>query len=151
MFFYQTKIYSSTVDKVLDIINKNSFPDVSENTCTYNGYQTGNIINFFSPSLVEEILPLNNFSKKCFHFHYIEYFNGGHQKEHNHAKFENFSSILYLNDSDGDTVFGDPINKSITPEKGTIVVFDAKIIHRGEQSFKNKKILVGGIERKINV
>jgi len=61
---------------------------------------------------------------------------------------EQYSFVLYLNDSDGDTVFESPINKNITPKKGRLVVFSSDIMHFGLQTFKNKKVLVGAINRK---
>ena len=76
---------------------------------------------------------------------YIKYNEGGHQKEHFHQT-DDYSFILYLNNSDGDTVLKDPVHKKFSPEKGKIVVFNGKILHYGEPSFKGKKILVGAIK-----
>ena len=109
------------------------------------GFQTYNIVNMFSRDLLKKIVPINELHKKIFHIHYIQYNKGGYQTEHLHEP-DDYSFILYLNNSDGDTVIKHPINKKFTPKKGKIVVFNAKILHYAEPSFKNKKILVGAIK-----
>ena len=38
----------NTVDKILDCIKNNNFEDISFRTMTEKGFQTGNIINYFS-------------------------------------------------------------------------------------------------------
>ena len=50
--------------------------------------------------------------------------------------------IIYLNNSDGPTVFEAPINKKVMPIKGKSVIFDGHIFHHGEICFNNKEILV---------
>ena len=93
------------------------------------------------------MIPYKDFYNRVFHIHYINYFEGGHQETHNHSKTERFSFILYLNDSDGETVFEEPIFKKIKPTKGLLVLFKADFLHCAEKSFNNKKILVGAIDR----
>jgi len=147
-FFYVTKVYDSVVDKILDIISKNNFVDESFYSATVNGFQTPNIIHLFPKELLQDILPVNNFYESLFHLHFINYKPGGSQNRHHHLMTEQYSFVLYLNDSDGDTVFESPINKNITPKKGRLVVFSSDIMHFGLQTFKNKKVLVGAINRK---
>jgi hypothetical protein len=146
--FHDTFIDESTVDKTLEIINKNNFQDESFHTATVNGFQTPNIINLFSEKLLRDIIPVDNFYKSIFHLHYINYRPGGSQNRHNHLMTEEYSFILYLNDADGDTVFESPINKNITPKKGRLIVFSSDIMHFGLQTFNNKKVLVGAINKK---
>ena len=86
---------------------------------------------------------------KIYHIHYIKYNEGGYQKEHNHAHNEKYSFILYLNNSSGDTVFKEPINKRITPELGKLIFFKANVFHRGEITNSTKKILVGGVDENV--
>ena len=82
-----------------------------------------------------------------FHLHFIDYDKGGYQKPHNHVKTEKYSFILYLNDSDGLTYFEEPINEKITPKKGKTLVFKSDVNHGAEASFKNKRVLVGAMDK----
>ena len=145
--FFQTKILSNTVKEIFNNINKNLIL-TNENTCTINGKQTTNIFPYFSKKIINEILFFSDFNKKLFHLHFIDYDKGGYQKPHNHVKTEKYSFILYLNDSDGDTVFLiDNKKVAVTPKKGKLVVFSSDIMHYALKSFKNKKILVGAIDK----
>lgn len=118
-------------------------------TTTYNGYQTGNVLY---PTLKNNLLRILNhyfnLSKiDFFHMHLIEYMKEGYQDKHDHNKHEDISFILYLNDSDGDTIFhvdGKEIKEK--PEKGKIILFDANIKHQALVSNLNKKVAVGGIK-----
>ena len=146
MLFFKTKIDSSVVDEINNVINKNKdkFLDVSNDTCTEKALQSQNIINFFDENLKIKMMNNQCLYQDIFHIHYIEYENSGFQREHNHAKYEEYSFILYLNDSIGDTVFP---HARISPEKGLLIIFDSKLDHRGDKSL-NKKILVGAIKKK---
>ena len=144
---YNYNISNNTVKKILNLLSGKNFINVAHNTCTEKGYQTENIIDMFSKDLLKEILPHDNFHNRCFHMHYIEYLEGGYQSRHNHEKTEKYSSILYLNNSDGFTYFEEPINKKITPKKGKTLVFKSDIYHSANASFKNKKVLVGAIDK----
>jgi hypothetical protein len=150
--FYQTIIYKSTLNKIKKIFNKHGkFLDDSPGKLTRGGFQTPNIINLFNDEILKEIIPFNDFYKKCFWIHYIKYRKGGFQLRHDHKETENYSFILYLNDSDGNTYFEDPINLSIAPKEGRLVVFDASIIHSAEKSFSNKEILVGAVDKVCHI
>ena len=144
--FYEDKISTKTVNKIIDIIEKNkkTFKDVSKFTYTYKGFQTVNIVNLFDMETRKKILKDNCIFQDIFHIHYIEYNDGGYQKKHNHFNSEVYSFILYLNDAKGDTVFE---HKKVSPIKGKILIFDSDMDHFGEKS-KNKKILVGAIKKK---
>ena len=142
------KIDNSLVDeliKSLDLFKSINF--CASDTCTVNGFQTENILKFDSArALINEILKdvIKDKKVECFHVHLIEYFKGGYQNAHNHARTEDYSFILYLNDSDGNTVFKDEL--SIKPEKGKLVYFKSDLIHWGEESNLNKKIAVGALK-----
>jgi hypothetical protein len=115
-------------------------------TATVNGFQTDNVVNFFTDEIKFKILNNYNLLRIIKHVHFIEYFNGGFQKEHNHKKTEKDSFILYLNDSDGETVFKfNSEETGIKPEKGKIIFFDSEIFHYALPSFLNKKIMVGAL------
>ena len=143
------KIDHSLVDeliKSLDLFKSVQFAAPDE-TATRNGFQTGNILKFDSSrALISEILKdvIKDKKVECFHVHLIEYFKGGYQEEHDHANTEDYSFILYLNDSDGNTVFKDGL--SIKPEKGKLVYFKSDLIHWGEESNLSKKIAVGALK-----
>jgi hypothetical protein len=55
-----------------------------------------------------------------------------------------YSLIYYISDSDGDTVFykGDKEIKRVTPKKGTTVLFDGHLFHRGIKPINKTKILL---------
>jgi hypothetical protein len=145
--FFQTKILDTTIQELLKNINNNLFWS-DKRTATVNGRQTINIVCLIPQKIIDEILFFGNFNKKLFHLHFIEYEKGGYQEPHNHIKTEKYSFILYLNDSDGDTIFMIDNKKiSVKPKKGNLVVFSSDIMHYAEESFKNKKVLVGAIDR----
>ena len=133
------------IDKIKKIINLHKGMDCSSETCTEKGFQSENIVRLFSDSMLKKMIPINELHKKIFHIHYIKYEKGGYQREHLH-KPDDYSFILYLNNSDGDTVLKNPINEKFSPEKGKMVVFNGKILHYAEPSFKGKEILVGAIK-----
>jgi len=140
----QTEVLSYCID-LFNFLKKQNIKALNK-TATVNGFQTDNVVSFFTEEIKLKIINNYNLLKIIKHIHFIEYFNGGFQKEHNHEKTENDSFILYLNDSDGDTVFKlDNKEIKINPEKGKIVFFDAKIFHYAMPSFLNKKIMVGAL------
>jgi len=147
MLFKILNIPEKTITKIISILRKNTFEDVSNIHCTENGFQTKNIVNLFDKSLLKKILPIDDLYKKIFWIHYIKYNQNGYQKEHNHQTTEKYSFILYLNNADGDTVFKEPINKRITPELGKLVFFNSSLMHRGEMSNRNKEVLVGAVDK----
>jgi hypothetical protein len=148
-FYYETKIYNNIIDKINNIIDNNLIKNRIETNkhSTHNGFQTHNIIDLFSENLLKEIVPVNNLYKDIFHIHYISYNKGGFQKLHNHIRTEKLSFILYLNDSDGNTVFSDILKEAI-PSKGKLIVFSSNLMHYSKPSYKNKKIIVGAISKK---
>jgi|TARA_R110002012_G_scaffold299716_1_gene498947 hypothetical protein len=150
MLFKQLQIKKEIIDQIESILNKYKFEDVSFNKCTKNGFQTDNIVNLFSKNILKKILPINDFYKKIFWIHYIKYNKNGYQTEHNHSKTEKYSFILYLNDSDGDTIFKEPINKRVIPKLGKLIFFNSCVLHRAEMSNEGKKILVGAVEKNVN-
>jgi hypothetical protein len=140
----QSEVLSYCID-LFEFLKKHT-SGVEIETLTINGFQTKNVINFFTEEIKLKILNNYNLLGTIKHVHFIEYFNDGFQKEHNHQKTERDSFILYLNDSDGDTVF--KLNNEeikVKPEKGKIVFFDSKIFHYALPSFLNKKVMVGAI------
>tara|TARA_Y100001951_G_C11144743_1_gene185680 strand:- start:131 stop:580 length:450 start_codon:yes stop_codon:yes gene_type:complete len=149
MIYTEYNLEDATVDKIYSTIYKYKGVDVSKETCTENGFQTSNMLDLFNQNLLKKILPIKEIYDGIFHMHYIKYSQGGFQKEHNHAKTEQYSCIIYLNNADdGCTVLKDPVNKKIIPQKGKVIVFDAKISHFAEKSFGGKEIIVGAINKK---
>jgi hypothetical protein len=146
MLFFKTKINNSVVDEITNIINinKDKFLNVSNDTFTEKGFQSNNIISFFDENLKKKMMDNQCLYQDIFHLHYIEYENSGFQKQHDHYKTEEYSFILYLNDSIGDTVFS---HTRVSPEKGLLIIFDSELSHRGAKSL-SKKILVGAIKKK---
>ena len=141
-------IDKTIIDEIIYILENNNIVSVKEETCTVKGFQTNNIINlFFKTDLLKKILPEEDFYKKIFHLHYINYNLNGYQKEHNHIRTEKYSFILYLNNADGNTIFEEPIKKSISPELGKLIFFSSNIWHRSEISTNGKKVLVGAVDK----
>jgi len=150
MLFKKLQIEKKTIDQIKSILSKHKFKDVSYNKCTKNGFQTDNILDLFSKNILKKILPIDNFYEKIFWIHYIKYNKNGYQTEHNHSETEKYSFILYLNNSDGDTIFKEPINKRVIPELGKLIFFDSNVLHRAEMSNKGKEILVGAVDKNVN-
>jgi len=150
--FLEKKVLKKEFNELLKIIKKidKEKYKLHSTTCTRKGFQTINIVNLFDKSLLKKVLRYKNFHEHVFHIHFIEYEKGGYQTIHNHFATEKYSFILYLNDSDGDTVFYDLDNKTIRikPKERKLLIFDAEIGHEALESFKNKKILVGAIFKK---
>lgn len=147
--FKETTIPKKTVKDIISIIQQYDFEDISNISLTKNGYQTHNIVDIFDEDMLKKILPFDNFYKKIFWIHYIRYYKNGYQIEHDHSKTEKYSFILYLNDSDGDTIFKEPLNKRVTPKLGKLIFFDSNVLHRAEISNKDKQILVGAVDENI--
>lgn len=148
ILFKETIIPEETIKDILSLLRKYDFKDISNESYTKNGYQTPNIVNIFNEDILKKILPFDNFYKKIFWIHYIKYKENGYQTEHDHKKTEKYSFILYLNNSDGDTIFKEPINKKITPKLGKLIFFDSDILHKAEISNQGKQVLVGAVDEK---
>jgi len=136
---------NKTLNEITKIIKSYKGTDTSSKTFTEKGFQTENIVKLFSKDILKKIVTINDLYKKIFWVHFIKYKKGGYQTEHLHP-LDSYSFILYLNDSDGDTVLKDPVNKNFSPKKGKIIIFSGNILHYAKPSFKGKKILVGAIK-----
>jgi len=142
------KVSDKLVDMFIEKLNffKNANLVCKDKTCTENGFQTENILNFTnSRELADELMRTINKNDNLFHIHLIEYFLDGHQNSHNHETTEDFSFILYLNDADGNTVFEK--YGEIKPEKGKLIYFQSDIWHYGRPSTMNKKVAVGALKK----
>lgn len=127
----------------LELFKKNNL-SVPE-SCTVNGFQTNNILKYDAPKELSKLI-MKEIGKNLnlFHIHLIEYFNHGEQLPHNHEPHEDYSFILYLNDSDGNTVF-ENIGE-IKPSKGKLIFFKSNLMHWAKPSFQGKKIAVGALK-----
>jgi len=114
-------------------------------TCTKKGFQTSNILDYEVPKELSKLI-MKEIDKdlNLFHIHLIEYHNQGEQLPHDHKETEDYSFILYLNDSDGNTVFKNI--GEISPKKGKLVFFKSDIWHFGRPSSQQKKIAVGALK-----
>tara|TARA_R100001015_G_C4612436_1_gene167962 strand:+ start:957 stop:1418 length:462 start_codon:yes stop_codon:yes gene_type:complete len=152
--FLQTKISKPVLKDIEETLKKlnRKKKDIAMVTCTKNGYQTKNIISLFKKSLIKRMVKYKNFHEHVFHIHYIEYNEGGYQELHSHETTEDFSFIIYLNNSDGNTKFYEVLKGQppviVKPEEGKIVIFSSHFGHEASISNKNKKILVGAIFKK---
>jgi hypothetical protein len=155
---YTDVIAETTVNSfhsVLDQI-KNLSPAI--NNCTHNGFNSHNVISVIPKETIQDIAEktkkyLNSVVENCIHYEYyidhihlIHYSAGGWQEGHTHKSSEDYSFILYLNDSDGDTLIYEGKNIiPITPKRGKIVFFSSHLLHEGTVCVDEKKIAVGSI------
>ena len=146
-----TKIAFKEIKETLKKLNKKK-KDISMIICTKNGYQTKNILSLFKKTVIKKMIKYKDFYKHVFHIHYIEYNEGGYQELHSHETTEDFSFIIYLNNSDGNTKFYEVLKGQppviVKPEEGKIVIFSSNYAHEATISNKNKKVLVGAIFKK---
>ena len=138
------------VDELSEKLLKQKLKYIPDNSysSTINGRQTQNIVDLFSKGELRQMIPFDEFYDKIFYIHYIAYDHGGHQTIHHHAQTEKYSFILYLNNVDGDTCFLAPVFTTVEPQKGKVIIFDSRVQHFGAKSYKNKKILVGAIDKR---
>ena len=65
--------------------------------------------------------------------------------QHTDFEFENMATILYMNETDGDTIFykdGVEVNR-YSPQQNTLVIFPGNIMHTGSSPVKhNQRILL---------
>jgi hypothetical protein len=143
-FQISDKLVNMFVEKLQ--IFKNANLSCKDQTFTENGFQTDNILNYeHSRELADKLLREINKNLDLFHIHLIEYFTNGHQSGHNHKTTEDYSFILYLNDSDGNTVFKEL--SEIKPQKGKLIFFESDLWHYGRPSTMNKKVAVGALKK----
>jgi hypothetical protein len=143
-FQISDKLVNMFVEKLQ--IFKNANLSCKDQTFTENGFQTDNILNYeHSRELADKLLREINKNLDLFHIHLIEYFTNGHQSGHNHKTTEDYSFILYLNDSDGNTVFKEL--SEIKPQKGKLIFFKSDLWHYGRPSTMNKKVAVGALKK----
>ena len=140
--FYLTQIEDEHVHEIIETVSRISLVEETGDRATINGLQSTNIRDH----IVLNFLPWD-FSSRTDWIHYIEYNVGGYQKRHKHEKHEKYSWILYLNDSDGDTIFFTEGKIRVTPRKGKLVIFSSDIEHEAMTTMMGKKVLVGGIDK----
>ena len=142
------KVSDELVDDLLFTLKilKDKGQNKSKGTCTINGFQTENILKYkTTQEIAQKIIMQLKKNLNLFHIHLIEYYQAGAQTAHDHKETEDYSFILYLNDSDGNTVLEN--YGEITPEKGKLIFFDSGITHYGKPSMKGKKIAVGALKK----
>ena len=132
----------------LETLLKNQTKFDTENL-TINGRQTFNVIDDFELGYVEiPIFQYTEFLKgeafESQHVHLIDYDPNGYQLPHDHSTTEDFSYIVYLNDSDQKTAFyRDGHYMYVTPERGKGIAFDSGLLHWSLPGTIGKKIAVG--------
>ena len=74
-----------------------------------------------------------------------------HNTPHIDAYYKHNVFMLYLNDSDGDTIFVDDdknIVKRVSPKKNRVVVFNGMNYHAGSHPYKSNKRIVLNVNYK---
>ena len=142
IFFVEDEI----VDDFLTTLDLFKEKDLKvENTYTVNGFQSVNILALASTKeLSSRLLKYIDKKLQLFHIHLIDYDEDGQQDSHDHKETEDYSFILYLNDSDGNTVFEDVCE--VSPKKGKLVLFKSDVRHYGKPTNTNKKVAVGALK-----
>ena len=142
IFFVEDEI----VDDFLTTLDLFKEKDLKvENTYTVNGFQSVNILALASTKeLSSRLLKYIDKKLQLFHIHLIDYDEDGQQDTHDHKETEDYSFILYLNDSDGNTVFEDVCE--VSPKKGKLVLFKSDVRHYGKPTNTNKKVAVGALK-----
>lgn len=148
--FIITSVNKEVTKDLTDILErlKKDNKEFANNNCTVNGFQTNSLHEeeYMKPYLdyIVSLLP-NRLKHRWFHM--IDYDKTGYQREHDHAKTEIYSYIIYLDDSNsGHTYFNLNNNKLfIKPIKDMIVFFPSYIMHGGLEVTDNKKIAVGAL------
>ena len=145
--YIDEKIVNYFNDK-LDHYIKDNYKIESKTIATLNGFQTPNIVKNIEVFVKKQLLKNMFQPTDISHMHLIHYYKRGRQKAHAHPDKEKCSFILYLNNSDGDTVFmfKDRVIME-KPTKGKIIFFTPQIPHKAKISYKNKRILVGAIDK----
>tara|TARA_E500000318_G_scaffold80219_1_gene75320 strand:- start:3101 stop:3556 length:456 start_codon:yes stop_codon:yes gene_type:complete len=147
--FRELNLKDDTVNFFLNVLDIAKYFNIKNNDthCTINGFQSLNMRRFFPDIFIDNFLPSDIKAKQLKHIHLIEYFKEGYQLEHDHTETgEAYSFIIYLNDSDGDTVlYLDENKKNVKPVKNKMIIFESRIRHEALVSNKNKKIAVGAI------
>ena len=151
-------VNSDIVKELLDTLNffEDMMPEintaVSPNVCSENAYHTGNILSHDNcthfKNKLKKYIKHQGKNLDLFHIHLIHFYDLGYERAHDHKKTEDYSFVLYLQDSeDGHTCF-EIDNKvvKVKPEKGKLVFFPSDIWHWGEQSSGKKKIAVGALK-----
>jgi hypothetical protein len=116
----------------------------SYNLLDHNGFQeiAENIVSLF---------PNGNEIFKCSFLQFVEYYDGGWCKEHDHSRTEDYSFIVYLNTttSGGKTIFfADGVVVAHRPIKGKVVFFPSRFKHLAEPNVGNKIVFVGALQLK---
>ena len=142
IFFVEDEI----VDDFLTTLDLFKEKDLKvENTYTVNGFQSVNILALASTKELScRLLKYIDKKLQLFHIHLIDYAEDGQQDTHDHKETEDYSFILYLNDSDGNTVFEDVCE--VSPKKGKLVLFKSDVRHYGKPTNTNKKVAVGALK-----
>jgi hypothetical protein len=150
--YHVSKVKKETTKFLIELLNKENKENnkTTEIVDTVKGFQTKNIIKKipieFKKDILQNLFNIDDF----FHLHLIKYEKGGFQKKHNHITSENFSFILYLNNSDGFTnfYFFDRQIKEL-PIENKIIFFKSEMEHEAEICNNNKKVAVGAIGKKF--
>ena len=159
-YIYETAISEdllNILENTFSFCKEKNYEDKKKN-CTISGFQTHNIVYLIPKIFFENFdIALEGFlSKRSERFlfdktiipymNFIEYEAGGHQLMHNHYFTDDFSFIIFMNDSNGLTKFSLPDKDILVkPERGKLVVFDSFVWHGALTSSNNKKVAVGRI------
>ena len=142
----------SSLESILDCcveFNEKLIP--LNSTYTKDGIQTENLCGYKNVDevITKILININHTELTCKHLHMISYNEGGMQEVHGHAKTETHSFVLYLStcEDGGETVFIDETGNevSVPPKRGSLLLFDSRILHYGKPTKSKKKVVVAAL------
>jgi hypothetical protein len=152
-YWHMFEIDEYMIDQLSSVLEKET--EFDSKNLTINGKQTRNVLDKIEVGYIEIPFMQSLSSTDIFrtqpcetkHIHLIHYDTNGYQLPHDHSETEDFSFIVYLNDSDQKTAFyRDGVYMYITPERGKGIVFDSKLLHWSLPGTIEKKVAVGAVD-----
>lgn len=145
-------------DPIIDELNHilDTTTEFRGENLTRNGRQTDNVLDKVDIGKIEIPFALGVTQSndsildrpfETVHIHLIDYDEDGYQIPHDHRETEDFSFIIYLNDSDQQTAFyKEPDYMYVTPEKGKAIFFPSNLLHWTIPGTMKKRVAVGAVK-----
>ena len=132
-------------DGILDSSMCKKLIDIHNNSNEVKKFRDTFILTFFNKEVLNIIHKKFKIKKLLSpdNMEIVKWPMGSFMKKHRDTG-DDISFILYLNDSDGNTVFEDVCE--VSPKKGKLVLFKSDVRHYGKPTNTNKKVAVGALK-----
>ena len=132
-------------DGILDSSMCKKLIDIHNNSNEVKKFRDTFILTFFNKEVLNIIHKKFKIKKLLSpdNMEIVKWPMGSFMKKHRDTG-DDISFILYLNDSNGNTVFENVCE--VTPKKGKLVLFKSDIKHYGKPTTTNKKVAVGALK-----